>query len=59
LAADPTGRATSELRAERPHDVPDVVTPGRHPLGEYAVSFESFREDVDPAPYLEGLPDNP
>jgi hypothetical protein len=26
------------------------------PLGDYTVSFESFKQDVDPAPYFVGLP---
>jgi hypothetical protein len=29
---------------------------GRYaPLGDYTVSFETFRQDVDPAPYFVGL----
>ena len=32
---------------------------GRYaPLGEYTVSFETFKQDVDPAPYFVGLPDD-
>ena len=32
---------------------------GRYaPLGEYTVSFETFKIDVDPAPYFVGLPDD-
>jgi len=30
---------------------------GRYaPLGDYTVSFETFKQDVDPAPYFVGLP---
>jgi hypothetical protein len=32
---------------------------GRYaPLGEYTVSFETFKQDTDPAPYFVGLPDD-
>lgn len=32
---------------------------GRYaPLGDYTVSFESFKRDADPAPYFAGLPDD-
>ncbi|HEY2303550.1 MAG TPA: hypothetical protein VGH66_16735 [Acidimicrobiales bacterium] len=32
---------------------------GRYaPLGGYTVSFETFRQDADPAPYFAGLPDD-
>ncbi len=32
---------------------------GRYaPLGEYTVSFETFKRDGDPAPYFAGLPDD-
>ena len=35
-------------------DEPEIE--GRYaPLGEYTVSFESFKQDVDPAPYFVGL----
>ena len=27
-------------------------------MGDYTVSFETFKQDVDPAPYFVGLPDN-
>jgi hypothetical protein len=36
-------------------DEPEIE--GRYaPLGEYAVSFETFKQDTDPAPYFAGLP---
>jgi hypothetical protein len=32
---------------------------GRYaPLGDYTVSFETFKQDADPAPYFVGLPDD-
>jgi hypothetical protein len=32
---------------------------GRYaPLGGYTVSFETFKQDVDPAPFFAGLPDD-
>lgn len=32
---------------------------GRYsPLGDYTVAFETFKQDVDPAPFFVGLPDN-
>jgi hypothetical protein len=32
---------------------------GRYaPVGEYTIAFETFRQDVDPAPLFVGLPDN-
>ena len=32
---------------------------GRYaPLGDYTVSFETFKQDTDPAPYFVGLPDD-
>lgn len=32
---------------------------GRYaPLGEYTVSFESYKQDADPAPFFVGLPDD-
>jgi hypothetical protein len=32
---------------------------GRYaPLGDYTVSFESFKQDADPAPLFVGLPDD-
>jgi hypothetical protein len=33
------------------------VLEGRYaPLGDYTVSFETFKQDADPAPYFVGLP---
>jgi hypothetical protein len=38
-------------------DEPEIE--GRYaPLGAYTVGFETFRQDVDPALYFEGLPDD-
>ncbi|MCW2525080.1 MAG: cupin protein [Frankiales bacterium] len=38
-------------------DEPEIE--GRYaPLGDYTVSFETFKQDVDPGPYFLGLPDN-
>ena len=33
---------------------------GRYaPLGDYTVSFETFKQDADPGPYFVGLPGEP
>jgi hypothetical protein len=38
-------------------DQPEIV--GRYAeAGEYTIGFESYREDVDPASYFTGLPDD-
>jgi hypothetical protein len=38
-------------------DAPQIE--GRYAtLGDYTVSFETFRQDADPAPYFAGLPDD-
>ena len=38
-------------------DIPEIE--GRYvDLGEYTVSFETFRADADPAPFFRGLPDD-
>jgi hypothetical protein len=38
-------------------DEPEIE--GRYgPLGDHTVSFETFKQDVDPAPYFVGLPDD-
>ncbi len=35
------------------------IIEGRYaPVGDFTVGFESYREDVDPAPYFVGLPDD-
>ena len=40
-----------------PIEVDDEVIEGRYaPLGEYTVSFETTRQDVDPAEFFVGLP---
>jgi hypothetical protein len=44
---------------EAPIAVDEPVIEGRYvELGHYTVSFESFREDFDPAPLFRGLPDD-
>jgi hypothetical protein len=38
-------------------DAPEIE--GRYAeIGDYTVGFESFRNDVDPAPYFAGLPED-
>jgi hypothetical protein len=38
-------------------DLPEIV--GRYAdAGEYTIAFESFPQDVDPAPFFAGLPDD-
>jgi hypothetical protein len=38
-------------------DEPEIE--GRYaPVGEYIVSFETFKQDADPAPYFVGLPND-
>jgi hypothetical protein len=38
-------------------DAPEIE--GRYAVvGDYTVSFETFRQDVDPAPFFVGLPDD-
>ncbi|MGZ4454186.1 MAG: cupin domain-containing protein [Nocardioides sp.] len=38
-------------------DLPEIE--GRYAeAGEYTIGFESFPQDVDPAPFFRGLPDN-
>lgn len=34
----------------------DIIEGRYAPLGDYTVSFETFRQDADPAPYFAGLP---
>lgn len=47
----------SANRLSTPVDVDEDVIEGRYaPLGEYMVSFESFKQDADPAPFFAGLP---
>jgi len=47
----------SANRMSTPIAVDDVVIEGRYaPLGDYTVSFETFKQDADPAPYFAGLP---
>ncbi|RZU10251.1 hypothetical protein EV645_6713 [Kribbella rubisoli] len=38
-------------------EIPELI--GRYAaVGDYTVAFESFPQDVDPAPYFVGLPDD-
>jgi hypothetical protein len=47
----------SANRVSTPVSVDEPEIEGRYaPLGEYTVGFESFKHDVDPAPYFVGLP---
>lgn len=42
-----------------PIAVDEEMIEGRYAeLGDYTVAFESFRHDVDPAPFFKGLPDD-
>jgi hypothetical protein len=46
-------------RAEAPVLVDEDEIEGRYvDLGGYTVSFETFKQDVDPAPFFAGLPDD-
>lgn len=47
----------SANRMTTPVAVDEAQIEGRYaPLGDYTVSFETFRQDADPAPYFAGLP---
>jgi hypothetical protein len=47
----------SANRMSTPVAVDEPVIEGRYAsLGEYTVAFETFGQDVDPAPYFAGLP---
>jgi hypothetical protein len=47
----------SANRMTTPVAVDEAQIEGRYaPLGGYTVSFETFRQDADPAPYFAGLP---
>jgi hypothetical protein len=47
----------SANRMSTPVAVDEPVIEARYaPLADYTVGFETFREDVDPAPYFAGLP---
>jgi len=49
----------STRKSDAPVLVDEIEIEGRYAeLGEYTVSFETFRVDVDPAPYFRGLPDD-
>ena len=47
----------SANRMTTPVAVDEAQIEGRYArLGNYTVSFETFRQDADPAPYFAGLP---
>jgi len=47
----------SANRMTTPVAVDEAQIEGRYaPLSGYTVSFETFRQDADPAPYFAGLP---
>jgi hypothetical protein len=49
----------SANRLTTPTAVDEAQIEGRYaPLGDYTVSFETFKQDADPAPYFVGLPGN-
>ena len=49
----------SANRSTTPVAMDDPQIEGRYaPLGDYTVGFEKFRQDVDPAQYFVGLPEN-
>lgn len=49
----------SANRITTPVGVDEEVLEGRYAtLAEYTVGFESFKADVDPAPFFAGLPEN-
>ncbi len=49
----------SARRLSTPVAIDDDLLEGRYAtLEDYTVAFESFQQDVDPAPFFVGLPDN-
>ena len=49
----------SANRTTTPVAMDEPQIEGRYaPLGGYTVGFETFKQDVDPAPYFVGLPDD-
>ena len=47
----------SANRMTTPVTIDEALIGGRHArLGGYTVSFETFRQDADPAPFFAGLP---
>ena len=47
----------SANRITTPVTIDEAPIEGRHArLGGYTVSFETFRQDADPAPFFAGLP---
>lgn len=49
----------SASRMSTPVGVDEALIEGRYaPLGDFTVSFETFKQDADPAPYFVGLPDD-
>jgi hypothetical protein len=50
----------SASRMTTPVAVDEAQIEGRYaPLGGYTVSFETFKQDADPAPYFAGAPRRP
>src|SRR5260370_23598009 len=59
LARPEEDNMPSANRMTTPVAVDEAQIEGRYaPLGDYAVSFETFKQDADPAPYFAGLPGN-
>ena len=49
----------SANKATTPVDIDIEPVEGRHAeLGDHTVSFETFKQDLDVAPYFRGLPDD-
>ena len=49
----------SANRITTPVAVDEELIEGRYaPLDEFTVGFETFKQDVDPAPFFAGLPDD-
>ena len=57
LARPKEDNMPSANRMTTPVAVDEAQIEGRYaPLGDYTVSFETFKQDADPAPYFAGLP---
>lgn len=49
----------SANRLTTPVAIDETIVEGRYaPLDDYTVSFETFRQDLDPAAFFVGLPEN-
>jgi hypothetical protein len=49
----------SASRAATPVTMDDPLIEARYAsLGDYKIAFETYRQDVDPAPFFVGLPDD-